>query len=205
MISTCCLRHFEPERPYQIYTISRTEGRHIRSRFSSLIPNWSHETETRLKENSEEYITRYYDDVLSKLDPKEIQNKLDNGIILSEEEGNEFGYRHIVAAWLEILLDTIIPEITLVNGKVNRVNRPPYIKEQLENIMKRNRNMRCFHSLRALYLFEKAEELEEFAKKLGEKDYRYYEYMQEASYLRCNADEAESHYLHEHRCKIKEV
>lgn len=89
------------------------------------------------------------------------------------------------------------------------IERPNYIKEYLENTMRKNRNMRGFNSLRALYLFEKGEQLEQEARKLKdiyndsmyvidaytEQKVRAYEfYMQKACFLRCDADEAEQQY-----------
>ena len=55
--------------------------------------------------------------------------------------------------------------------------------------------MKGFTSLRALYLFEKSEYLEEKARQLENQNCHAYEtYMQAACYLRCDADEAEAEY-----------
>ena len=84
--------------------------------------------------------------------------------------------------------------------------------------MRKNSNMRWFNSLRALYLFEKGEQLEREAEKLkdiyGDSAYyidahteqkvRAYEgYMQEACFLRCEADEAEQQYNEQKQNKKK--
>ena len=61
--------------------------------------------------------------------------------------------------------------------------------------MKLNRNMRGFKSLRALYLFEKGENLEEKANELEKKTGKCYDsYRQAACFLRCDADMVEDEY-----------
>lgn len=170
------------------------------------------------EENNRYYVEQYYEQVLSKLDPEDIYRKLDGSILLCYEDNKEFCHRHIVAGWLEILLNKEIPEEKAYGYNVEKVERPDYIKEYLESAMRKNRNMRGFNSLRALYLFEKGEKLEEKAAKIKEssstdpyinidpfeKAATYREYMQEACYLRCCADEAEEEYNKRRRVKVKE-
>lgn len=146
---------------------------------------------------------------MSKLDPEEIYRKLDNSILLCYEENTEFCHRHIVAAWLELLLEIKVPEKKAHDYDIEVIEKPGYIKEYLEDVMRKNRNMREFNSLRALYLFEKGEQLERESKKLKdiyndsmyvidahtEQKVRAYEFhMQKACFLRCDADEAEQQY-----------
>lgn len=52
------------------------------------------------KINEDEYTHRYYDEVLSKLDPKIIGNKFENKVLLCYEGLGKFCHRHIVADWL---------------------------------------------------------------------------------------------------------
>lgn len=108
----------------------------------------------------------YYEQVLSELDPEDIYKKLDNSVLLCYEENTEFCHRHIVAAWLEILLDIKVPEKKAHDYDVETIERPDYIREYLEDVMRKHCNMRGFNSLRALYLFEKGEQLEHETKKL---------------------------------------
>jgi len=137
------------------------------------------------EENNRYYVKEYWKQVLSKLDPQEVYDELDHSTLLCYENNNEFCHRHIVAAWFEILLDIEIPEIKLEDGKIKHVERPKYIKQYLEQAMKENRNMRGFESLKALYLFEKSEQLENQNSK------------QMACDLRCEADREERQYLEE--------
>lgn len=156
------------------------------------------------EENNKFYIEKYYKQVLSKLDPEEVYKKLDNSILLCYESSDKFCHRFIVAAWFELFLDIYIPEVKIVNNKLERAERLEYIKDYLEEIIKNNINMRGFNSLRALYLFEQGEKLEAKANELEEKTGKCFDnYRQAACFLRCDADEAEEKYNKEKLVKKK--
>ena len=89
---------------------------------------------------------------MQKLNPEEVYQKLDNSILLCYESNDQFCHRHIVAAWFEILLDVNMPEKKAKGDKIEEVERPTYIKQ---DVMRCDRNMKEFNSLRALYLFAK--------------------------------------------------
>lgn len=108
-----------------------------------------------LKKNNRYYVQEYWNQVLQKLNPEEVYQKLDNSILLCYESNDKFCHRHIVAAWFEILLDVNVPEQKASGDKIEEVERPTYIKQYSEDAMRCNRNMKRFNSLRALYLFEK--------------------------------------------------
>lgn len=154
------------------------------------------------EENNKFYIEEYYKQVLSFLNPEKVYEELDNSILLCYEDSDEFCHRHIVSAWFELFLDVEVCECVLDGYKILNVDRPVYIKQILENIIKKEKNMRGFTSLRALYLFEKSEQLEDLANKLEEETGKPYDsYRQAACYLRCEADEAEAEYkLKENKC-----
>ena len=44
----------------------------------------------------------YYNDVLSKLDPREIYRKYDNSLLLCYEKSGRFCHRRLIAEWLEV-------------------------------------------------------------------------------------------------------
>jgi len=155
------------------------------------------------EENNKYYIGEYYKQILGKLDPEEIYSKLSNNILLCYEESNQFCHRHIVAAWFEIMLGVKVPEVIIEMGIIKEVEVPSYIKECLEQVMKDNKNMRGFESLRALYLFEKSEEIEEKANEIESTNKYCDEFRQLACYLRCEADEVESDYKNSKKLKIK--
>lgn len=85
------------------------------------------------EENNRLYIQNYYETVLKQLNPNEIFKKLNNKIVLSYENSID---RHIVAAWLEIELDTTVPEVVTDKfGNITISKRPDWIKEDLTSII----------------------------------------------------------------------
>ena len=146
-------------------------------------------------ENNKYYIEEYYKQVLSKLDPQTVYDDLDYHILLCYEQSNEFCHRHIVSSWFELFLVVEVNEKTLENNYLENIERPAYIKEVLEDVIKKNKNMRGFNSLAAIYLFEKSEDCEKeaeiYEKETGKSGDSY---RQMACYLRCDADEAEAKY-----------
>ena len=86
------------------------------------------------------------------------------------------------------------------------LDRPEYLKEELESIIKENYNMAGFNSVRAAYLFHQAEELEYiyeeqvkvWIKEVGSipsKGSGPCDIMTEAAGLRLEADEEEAKYI----------
>lgn len=199
---------------YTTYAISGNRGRDANYQgycYPKLAPKLSfwkiwHDNIGKIpeEENNIYYVQEYWNQVLSKLDPEQVYSELDNSILLCYEPNTEFCHRHIVAAWLEILLGVEVPEVKIKDDQILLVDRPAYIKEYLENVMRMNRNMRGFKSLRALYLFEKGEKLELLADELEAKTGECYDdYRQLACFLRCEADMAEDEYKKQCRTKKK--
>ena len=81
------------------------------------------------KENNEYYIREYWNKVLSKLDPQEVYEELDNKILLCYESENQFCHRHIVAAWFELFLNIQIPEVQYDNCGLKFFDREGYYKD----------------------------------------------------------------------------
>ena len=154
------------------------------------------------EENNRYYVQEYWTQVLSKLDPEKVFKDLDDSLLLCYEPNSKFCHRHIVAAWFEILLGVKVPEVQVKDYNLEETTRPKYIKNYLDGAMRLNRNMRGFNSLRALYLFEKGEELEAQADELEEKTGKCYDnYRQAACFLRCDADMVEDEYRLAHKQK----
>ena len=107
-------------------------------------------------DNNKYYINEFYHQILEELDPQDIYNQLDNSILLCYEDNNEFCHRHLVAAWLELFLDIKVPEVKILNDEIIIVDRPQYIKDYLEKVIKESKDMKNFSSLSELYLFEKS-------------------------------------------------
>ena len=176
---------------YSVYSISGNLGvdaSYNGKCYSALAPKigfwheWESNKDNRsFEENTRFYIGEYWKQVLFKLDPLAVFNYLDNSILLCYEPNTEFCHRHIVAAWFEILLGEYVPEVKYNNG-IEIVSRPDYVKDYLEDAMRLDKDMRGFNSLRALYLFEKAELYEKHGCHGA------------AVFLKCDADMAESDY-----------
>ena len=204
MISTCSHKNYNSNL-YSTFAISGNRGRDANYEgkcFPKLAPKLSffkiwHDNIGVIseEENNKYYIEEYYKQVLSNLNPEEIYRELENSILLCYEDSKEFCHRHIVAAWFKILLDIEVPEIKVDGLYIETIERPEYIKEYLEEIIKKNTNMRGFNSLRALYLFEKGEKLEQKANVLEKETGKCFDcYRQEACFLRCDADQVEEEY-----------
>lgn len=152
--------------------------------------------------NNRFYIEEYYKQVLSKLDPMKVYNKLDTSFLLCYEDNDKFCHRHIVSAWFELFLDEEVKEVKVDGLYIQEVGKPEYIKEILEQVIKDNTNMRGFKSLRALYLFNKGEEFEMEANRCEELSGISYAHLrQAAAYLRSEADMAEEEYINNHMIK----
>ncbi len=96
-------------------------------------------------ENNRLYVWAYYDMVLSKLDPQAIYEHFcdDKSVVgfLCYEKADEFCHRHIVAAWMELLTNNMVPELEQQeSGELVIVNhkRPEWIKDYLNEIMRDN-------------------------------------------------------------------
>ena len=83
------------------------------------------------------YMEKYYETVLSQLEPKEVFDELDGKVLLCYEESKEFCHRHIVATWLELTLGVTVPEVRNLGEKLVVVPRPEYIKELLPLVLKK--------------------------------------------------------------------
>lgn len=148
-------------------------------------------------EELESYVSEFYTEVLSKLDPEDMACKLKFSCLTSNERTDSLAKRHVFAEWLKLYTDIEVKEIgTGENSSIIELDTPEFIGPMLEKVIREKIvDMRGFHSLRALYLFEKGEKIEADAKKLEMSgDISYYDYMQEACFLRCDADKIEDEY-----------
>lgn len=155
------------------------------------------------EENAKYYIEQYYKEVLSNLDPLEVYKDLEHTTLLCYEDANEFCHRHIVAEWINLLLDEQVPEVKISEKGIEVVERPIYVRQYLEEVIRENTNMRGFKSLRAVYLFDRSEKFEQRANELEESGKSGDRYRQIACFLRCDADEADYEYRVNQRMKEK--
>lgn len=115
------------------------------------------------EENTRYYIYEFYHQVLKGLDPELIlENLTDDTILLCYEENLDFCHRHLVAFWFELFLGVKTSEVKIEKdtGKIIELERPEYLKEELESVIKEDYPMHHFNSVRAAYLFNQAETLE---------------------------------------------
>ena len=84
------------------------------------------------EENNKFYIIKYWEQVLSQLDPQTVYDELDNNILLCYETENQFCHRHIVAAWFELFLNVQISEVQYSANGLKFLKREDYYKDYLE-------------------------------------------------------------------------
>ena len=100
------------------------------------------------------YISNYYKEVLSNLDPKEMLDKIPRGsILLCYEDSEDFCHRHLVAFWFELFLGVSSSEV-IENPRretVKRTKRPEYLKNILEIVIKNNYEMNGYDNIKDAY------------------------------------------------------
>ena len=159
-------------------------------------------------ENNRFYIREFYNKVLKDLDPEEVLMQIpDKSILLCFEDNDKFCHRHLVAFWLELFLGINTYEIK-TDEKTQmaiKLDRPEYLKKELEKVIKKSYNMAGFNSIRAAYLFHQADELERIYEEQAEIWMKEIgsipssgsspcDIMVEAASLRLEADEEEERY-----------
>lgn len=110
------------------------------------------------EENMEYYIREFYNQVLKKLDPKEVLEGLNNkAILLCYENNMDFCHRHLVAFWFELFLGIKTYEVRQNGNRetIVSLSRPEYLKEKLENVIKESYPMHDFDSIHDAYLYNK--------------------------------------------------
>ena len=135
---------------YRLVAISGNRGKNadfVGEVFPRLAPKkefwqiWQDNKGKNELENNRYYIEEYYKQVLSKLDPLEVYQILDNSILLCYEAYYEFCHRHIVAAWLELSLNVEVKEVYNREYYIGEYPRPTYIKEMLREIMAKDNKL----------------------------------------------------------------
>lgn len=108
------------------------------------------------EENTRYYVKKYYEEVLSKYDPMQLYNLLENEtILLCYESCEDFCHRHLPAFYLELFLGIKTSEVR-VNSRRQTYHvqpRPEYLKDMLEEAIKETYDMNGYNSLRAAYLY----------------------------------------------------
>ena len=211
MVYTCSYKDFNTEL-YKGVSISKDKGKDAgwkKECYLDLAPKkdffriWKNNRgKISDEKNNLYYINEFYNKILAKLDPFTIYNNLSNSFLLCYENNDEFCHRHIVAAWLELYLNIEIKEVAVDGLLIMPKEKPLWIKETLEKVIKENTNMRGFNNIRALYLLNQSEIFEREAEE-KEKLYNksYSALRQAACYMRCEADMAEEEYNNSKKVK----
>lgn len=138
------------------------------------------------------YVERYYDEVLSKLDPISIYKKLDGKVILDYEE---IPTRFVLGAWFDIMLgidlnsyEEFSSEYYLINETFNK-----NIREHLENVIKKRNGTTKFHSPQANYIYNKSLKMEREASEADD-PLQSEELMKGALFLRSIVDDIDVKY-----------
>lgn len=149
MIYTCNYKNFKTDK-YNGIAISADRGKRIgyNGGFYTLLSpkktfwyTWFNNIgKISEEENNTYYIEEFYNQVLKELDPEETYKLLDNTILLCYEDNDKFCHRHIVAAWLELSLNVDIKEVKIDDISIEILEKPTYIKETLEKIIKEEKN-----------------------------------------------------------------
>ena len=190
-------------------------------KYVDLIPDRSFEGKIESEEKVREYIKYYYNNVLSKLDPYKVYSELKYDRLVTFGDG-EFSHGYIVAAWFELFLGAQVDCVNKVEVYKKLIDvKPKWTIDILEEEIKKTiDNMKGFNSVRALYLFNKGEELERKADELGDKisndktlsNEQIYKlsdtansYRQSACFRRCDADMAEGDWRERRHKLIEEA
>lgn len=150
---------------FDTISISNDSGKNAKylgESYSDLFPNESflriwrqNENIIPKKENIMFYIEHYYEEVLKRLNPEVVYKDLNNRILLCYEDSLDFCHRHIVSAWLELLLDIEVDEVDIVNNELQPTYKLSYIKEMLEKYMISITDMKIFNTVKGVYNYEK--------------------------------------------------
>lgn len=78
-------------------------------------------------------------------------------ILLCYENSTDFCHRHLVAFWLELFLKIKTYEVRVdaKNETIIKLDRPKYLKQKLENIIKESYPMNNFNTIHEAYLYNK--------------------------------------------------
>ena len=106
------------------------------------------------QDNYPEFITLYYKEILSKLDPEKIYQELDNSVLVGAN--NDYCHRFIIAEWFKLFLDVNVPDVIIDDDYFKIIMGPGNIREHLERAIKETIDLKGYRSIRAYQLSENA-------------------------------------------------
>lgn len=209
MISTCSYSNYESD-AFKVFSISGDKGASVGfngNYYKSLAPKkdfwtvWHNNIGVISEaENLKYYVTEYYKQCLSVLNPEEVYRELDNSILLCYEPSLVFCHRDIVAAWFKLFLGIEIPEVKVVGFRIIEQQRFD-VTNILEEVIRENTDLKGFECIQAYYMFEKSNKLDDEAYELEKLGKESDSLRNQACFLRCDADMLEDEYKYRKRKK----
>ncbi len=154
-------------------------------KFSFWIKWYRNEENLSEEDNTRYYITEYWSQILSKLNPEQVYKELGCPVLHYDDT---FCHTNIVIAWLELYLGE-----TATNSEVGFT-----IKSYLEKIIKENSNLDNFNSIRASYIYQKSLKLEKLSKQSNK------QFKKATTFLKQFAQTLEDNFNELHLVKSKE-
>lgn len=120
------------------------------------------------EENTKYYMREYFKQVLSKLDPQEVYDLIpDESILLCYEDNDKFCHRFLFCFWLELFLGVRTSEVyeNPIRETLRKLDRPEYLKDMFEEIIKEEYDMPGFETIKEAYEYNKKYNIKEIKEK----------------------------------------
>ena len=120
------------------------------------------------EENTKYYMREYYKQVLSKLDPQDVYDLIPDGsILLCYEENDMFCHRFPFCFWIELFLGEKTSEVyeNPRRETLHKLERPEYLKDMFEEIIKEEYDMHGFDTIKEAYEYNKKYNIKEIEEK----------------------------------------
>ena len=82
------------------------------------------------------YTKEYFNEILSKLDPNDIFEKIKYSVIIGDEN------RHVIAEWLHLTLDIDVQEVAISSSVVFKLHRSCLYKECLNKMINKDKKIK---------------------------------------------------------------
>lgn len=98
--------------PNAVSIAGRAPGEYTGREYKKLAPKYWFFKKYKEDGDRQFYVNAYNEEVLSKLDPKEVYRELgSDAVLLCWEEKTKFCHRHLVAEWLQTHLNILVKEL----------------------------------------------------------------------------------------------
>lgn len=155
-------------------SISGDRGKQVNFKGSRYLPMlapkiWIDRDEKIPEEEMIRYnMTEYFKQCLSKLDPEEVFNLIPDGsILLCSGDNDQLSHRLLFAFWIELFLGEKTSEV-YENPKretLRKLDRPEYLKDMFEEIIKEEYDMHGFDTIKEAYEYNRKYNIKEIREK----------------------------------------